>query len=160
MPAPIVCTVERNIVRATLAGASRSSCVLRGSSKAIDKTAAKRPVWWRWASPDPGCGMAVELSGGDTRDVGDVVGVGQRRAGEGCAPKNAPPACDQIEPGGASGNEGVVDPRVGGQPVPDGTTGVAGQVIGNQGPVGGGGGVGKRLQQRAVARVGARRGRL
>src|SRR5712691_5828808 len=104
---------------------------LRGSLKARDKTAAKRPVWGRWASPDPGFGLAVEVSGGDTRDVGAVVGVGQRHAGAGCAPKNAPPAFDEIEPGGASGNEGVVDPRVGGQPVPDGTTGVAGQVIGN-----------------------------
>jgi hypothetical protein len=63
---------------------------LRCSSKAIDETATKRAVRGRWASPDPGFGMAVELGGGDSGNRGDVVGVGDRDPGEGFAPEEAP----------------------------------------------------------------------
>ena len=142
MPAKLVCTV------------------LRRSSKSIHELSAQAAMGTRRTPPDPGCGMAVELGSGDAGDVGDVVGVGHRRAGEGFAPEQAPPPFDQVQPGGADRNEGVLDPRVGGQPVPDGTAGVAGQVIGNQVQVAVGRGVVKRLQQREGARGVARGSRL
>src|SRR5258708_11328483 len=129
--------------------------MMRRSAKAIQEAAPERALWWRWPPPDPGAGVTVELSGGDAGGVGDVVGVGQRRTGEGFAPEKAPPALDEVEPGGADRNEGVVDPRVGSELVPDGTTGVAGQVVGNQGQVAVGRGVVKRLQQAQTARGGA-----
>jgi hypothetical protein len=89
---------------------------------------------WR-PSPDPGCRVAIELSGGDTRDVGDIVGVGQRHAGEGRATEEAPPAFDEIEPGGADGNERLVDARMVRKPVPNRSTQVAGQVVGDEGEI-------------------------
>lgn len=85
----------------------------------------------RWPSPDPGLGMAVEVTGGDPRDVGDVMVISQRLAREGFAPEDAPPPFDQIEPGRSHGNEGVLDAGMGLQPLPDGATGVTGEVIGN-----------------------------
>jgi len=39
------------------------------------------------ASPDLGLGMAIEVLGGDTGDVGNVVIVGQGLPREGFAPK-------------------------------------------------------------------------
>src|SRR5258706_16396992 len=90
---------------------------LRRSSKVIHEAAPERAVWRRRTPPDPGAGVTVELSGGDSGSVGDVVGVGHRRAGEGFAPEKAPPALDEVQPGRADRNEGVLDPRVGGQPV-------------------------------------------
>src|SRR5260370_11291066 len=125
---------------------------LRRSSKAIQEAAPERALWWRWPRPDPGAGVTVELSGGDTGHGGDVVGVGQRRTGEGCAPEKAPPALDEVEPGGADRNEGVLDPRVGSEPVPDGTTGVAGQVVGHQVKVAVGTGRGWRREHAQRAR--------
>src|SRR5260370_4912104 len=130
--------------------------IMRRSSKALQEGAAERALWWRWSPPDPGAGVTVELSGGDAGGVGDVVGVGQRRTGEGFAPEKAPPALDEVEPGGADRNEGVLDPRVGSEPVPDGTTGAAGQVVGNQVQVAVGRGVVDRLHQTHIAREGAR----
>src|SRR5258706_3818051 len=46
------------------------------SSKAIDETAPKRPVWWRRTPPDPGAGVAVELGGGDVGHIREILGVG------------------------------------------------------------------------------------
>ena len=84
------------------------------------------------ASPDPGFGVAIEVLGGDPGHVGNVVIIGQRLSREGFAPEDAPPALNQIEPGRSHRNEGVLDARMGFQPLPDGATGVAGEVIGNQ----------------------------
>src|SRR5258708_27066780 len=119
--------------------------MMRRSSKAIQEAAPERALWWRWPPPDPGAGVTVELSGGDAGGVGDVVGVGQRRTGEGFAPEKAPPALDEVEPGGADRNEGVLDPRLGSEPVTDGTTGAAGEAVGDQARAVAWGGAGQRL---------------
>ena len=76
--------------------------------------------------------MAVELGSGDAGNVGNVVGVGDRHAGEGFAPEEAPPALDEVEPGSARRDEGVLETRVSGQPVSDRTTGVAREIVGNE----------------------------
>src|SRR5258706_1669565 len=85
---------------------------LRRSSKVIHEAAPERAVWRRRTPPDPGAGVTVELSGGDSGSVGDVVGVGQRRAGEGFAPGKAPPGLDEGQPSRADPHESVLDPRV------------------------------------------------
>jgi hypothetical protein len=108
-------------------------------------------VWWRWASPDPGAGMAVELSGGDAGGVGDILGVGQRHAREGFAAEEPPPAFDEVEPGGADRNEGVLDPRVGREPLPDRSTQVAGQIVGDQEEIAARIGCVDGVQQRQIA---------
>src|SRR5258706_8339446 len=99
---------------------------LRRSSKVIHEAAPERAVWRRRTPPDPGAGATVELSGGDSGSASDVVGVGQRRAGEGFAPEKAPPTPDEDQTSPAHRKEGVPDPRAGGQPIPDGATGGAG----------------------------------
>src|SRR5258706_6324265 len=91
--------------------------------------------------------MAVELSGGDAGGRGEIVRVGQGGAGKGCAPKDAPPACDEVEPGGADGNEGVLDARVECQPVANGPTEVAGKVVSNEEEIAAGRGLVECLQQ-------------
>ncbi len=100
--------------------------------------------------------MAVELGGGDSGNIGDVVGVGDRDPGEGFAPEEAPPALDEVEPGGAGWDKGVLDTRVSGQPVPDGATEMAGEVVGNEVEIALGIGLVERVQQRQVACGGAR----
>jgi hypothetical protein len=105
---------------------------LRRSSKVIDEAAPQVAVGRRWASPDPGFGVAVELSRGDGGDIRDVSGVGDRHAREGFTPEEAPPALDKVEPGGARWDEGVLETRVSGQPVPDRTTAVAREIVGNE----------------------------
>ncbi len=52
------------------------SGMMHCSSKAIDETAPKRPVWWRRTPPDPGAGVAVELGGGDVGHIREILGVG------------------------------------------------------------------------------------
>jgi hypothetical protein len=105
-----------------------------------------------WASPDPGLGMTIEVLGGDTGDEGNIVLISQRLPREGLAPEDAPPSLDQIEPRGTHRNKGVLDARMGFEPLPDGTTGVAGQVIGNQVEVASRIGAVQRLEQVEVAR--------
>ena len=103
--------------------------------------------------------MTVELGGGDTGNVGDVVGVGDRNPGEGFAPEETPPALDEVEPGGAHRNEGMLDPRVLGQPVGDWAAQMAGEVIGDEVEIALGIGPVKGLQESEVAsRVAGGRG--
>jgi hypothetical protein len=85
-----------------------------------------------WASPDPGLGMAIEMLRGNTGDVGDIVVIGQRLSGKGFAPKDPPPAFNQVQPGRSHRNEGVLDAGMNVEPLPDGSTGVAGEIVGNQ----------------------------
>src|SRR5260221_3031966 len=136
-----------------------SASLVRCSSTAIHETAPKRTVRWRRASPDPGLGVVIELGGGDARGVGDVVGVGQRRAGEGCAAEEAPPPLDEVEPGCPNRNEDALDTWMRGQPVGDRATQMAGQVIGDERQGALRIGLVERLQQGEVAtRVARRRG--
>src|SRR5258708_38981168 len=92
--------------------------IMRHSSKAIHEVATELAVrTWRPA-PDPGCRVAIELSGGETGHGGDRVGVGQRHAGEGLATEEAPPARDGHEPGGAEVNARLEEARIIRQPFP------------------------------------------
>ena len=69
--------------------------------------------------------MAIELGGGGTRDVRDIVSVRQELVGEGFATEDLPPPCDQIQPGGSDRDDGVLD--AGGRPaMPEWDTAVAG----------------------------------
>ena len=96
--------------------------------------------------------MAVEVSGSHAGGVGDVIGISHCYPGEGCTPEEAPPPFDEIEPGGPRGDEGVVETRMLSQPVPDGTTGVAGEVVGNERESALGRGPVQGVQERQVAR--------
>src|SRR5262249_7102711 len=71
------------------------------SSKAIDKAATKRTVWWGWAAPDPGFGPRAEVLGRHLCRQVDLLGVGKGLAGERLATEAPPPAFLPIEPAGA-----------------------------------------------------------
>ncbi len=105
---------------------------MRRSSKAIDETASRRAVWRGRTAPDPGRGVAIELGGSDAGGVGDVLSVGQRDAGKGFAAEEPPPALDEVELGSANRDEGVLDARMVGQPVPNRATALARQVVRHQ----------------------------
>src|SRR5260221_1278221 len=136
-----------------------TASLVRCSSTAIHETAPKRTVRWRRASPDPGLGVVIELGRGDARGVGDVVGVGQRRAGERFAAEDPPSPLDEVEPGSPNRNEGVLDTWMRGQPVGDRATQMAGQVVGDERAGALRIGLVERLQPGAVAtRVARRRG--
>jgi hypothetical protein len=104
--------------------------------------------------------MAVELGRGDARGVGDVVGVGQRRAGERFAAEDPPPPFDEVEPGRPHGNEGVLDARMVRQPVADRATEMAGEIVGDEIQVATRIGRSEGVQQREVPRSIARGRRL
>ena len=76
--------------------------------------------------------MAVELSSGDAGGIGDIVGVGEGCAGERLAAEEAPPACDEVQPGRPHRNEGVLDARMVRQPVADRATEMAGEIVGDE----------------------------
>ena len=79
-----------------------------------------------------GLAWRLRCCGRDSGHVGNVMIIGQRLSGEGFAPEDPPPALNQIQPRRSYRNEGVLDAGMGFQPLPDGTTGVAGEVVGNQ----------------------------
>ncbi len=70
----------------------------------------------RWATPHPGLGSPVELSGGDTRGLLDFLGIGETLTSEGIAAEEAPPALLQIQPARACRNEDLMDARMPFQP--------------------------------------------
>jgi hypothetical protein len=109
-----------------------SDCVrvlVRRSSKAIDKAAPPLAVLRGRTAPNPGLGMAIELGGSDAGGVGDVVMVSQGLTGKCLAAEDAPPAFNEIEPGGSNRNEGVLDARMSFEPLPDRAAAVAGEII-------------------------------
>ncbi len=109
-----------------------------------------------WTPPDPGCGVAIELSRRDGGDIRDVSSVGYRHAREGFPPEQSPPTFDEVEPRGARWDEGMLKTRVSGQPVPDGPTGVAGEVVGNEVEIALGIGLVERGEQGKISRGVAR----
>src|SRR5258708_2059866 len=117
--------------------ASVAVVLVHRSSKAVHEPATKRAVWWRWAPPDPGTGAGIELVRRETRGYGQVMVIGKVLAREGFAPKDPPPPCNQIEPGGAHRNGDRVHTWVRSEPVLDGATAVTREVIGDQIPVSG-----------------------
>ena len=129
---------------------------LRGSTQSGD--VGNDGIWV--AVHRPRLRIAVEVIGRDTGHVGNVAVIGQRLSGEGFAPKDPPPALDEIEPGGADRDGGVVDAGMGGQPLADGATTVAGEIIGDEIQVTVGIGVIEGLEKRALGGRVARRCRL
>jgi hypothetical protein len=125
--------------------------LMRCSSKAVHKPATELPWRGRRPTPDPGLGMPIEVGGGELGNNGNVFAGGQGGAGKGFAAKDAPPAFDQIQPGRADRNKGVLDARMVCQPFPNRTTAVAGKVVGNQMQLALRIRLVKRLQQREVA---------
>lgn len=117
-------------------------------------------MWWWRTPPDPGFGLAVELSSGDAGGIGDIVGVGEGCAGERLAAEEAPPPFDEVQPGRPHGNEGVLDARMVCQPVPDGATEMAGEIVGDEIQVATRIGRSEGVQQREVPRSIARGRRL
>src|SRR5258707_14530231 len=101
--------------------------------------------------PAPGWGLAVELSSGDAGGRGDRVGVGEGCAGERLATEAAPAARDEGEPGGAGGEEGVLDTRALGPPGATGATEMAAEVGGHEAEIALGIGLVQRGQQRQGA---------
>lgn len=124
---------------------------MRRSSKAIHETAAAHAVWGSGAAPDPWARMAIELRGGEAGGVGDVGSVGQRDTSEGFAAEDAPPALNEVQPGGPNRDEGVLNAWVARQPVANRATAVAGQVIGDEIERAVGIGLVERLEQIQVA---------
>lgn len=106
--------------------------LMRCSSKAVDELTTERAVWRCRAAPDPGMGASIELTGGNARGERDLSAVGETLTGIGRPAQEAPPALDQVQPGGADRNEDLMDPRVGREPVADGSAGVAGEIVRNQ----------------------------
>jgi hypothetical protein len=63
-------------------------------------------------SPDPGLGASIELSGGDTGGLFDLLGVGKTLSSQRIPPEKTPPALLQIEPARSCWNEDVMDARM------------------------------------------------
>ncbi len=121
------------------------------SSKAVHETTTKVTMW-RWGpSPDPGLSPRVEVGGGDACCLLDLLGVGEVLAGERLAAEEAPPAFLQVEPTGARRDGHRMDPRMDRQPLLDGPTGVAGEIVRDQGELALRIGVLKRGEEREVA---------
>src|SRR5262249_31122529 len=125
--------------------------VVHHSSKAVDNTTTQVAVWWRWAPPDPGVGSGVEVLRGNARRLVDLLGIGEVLAGEGLAAEEAPRAFLQDEPAGPRRERDRVDARMLPQPLLDGRTGVAGEVVTDQVQVAGGIGGGERLEEVQIA---------
>jgi len=73
--------------------------------------------------------MAIELGRGESSDVREIVGVSERLAGERFTPEDPPPALNEVEPGRANRDEGVLDSRMRREPVANGSTAVAGEIV-------------------------------
>lgn len=86
----------------------------------------------RRSSPDPGLGAMVQLAGRNRRRRLDLGMVGEALPRKGIPPKDPPPSFDEIEPAGTFGGWFDVHSGMGGQPLLDGTTGMAGKVVGDQ----------------------------
>jgi hypothetical protein len=95
--------------------------------------------------------MAIEVLGRDPGHEGNVVVIGQRLSGKSFAPEDPPPPFNQIQPRRSDRNESVLDAGMGFQPLPDGTAGVAGEVVGNQIQVTSRIGLIQRLEQLQIA---------
>ena len=63
----------------------------------------------RRASPDPGFGPQVELSGGNAGGLLDLLGIGKALASQGITAEEPPPALLQVEPARSGGNENVME---------------------------------------------------
>lgn len=86
----------------------------------------------RWAAPDPGLGAPIELGRGEVRGRLQFGVVGEALPGQGLPPEEPPPALDEVQPAGSSGQRHDVHAGMLGEPRLDGRTLVAGKVVGDQ----------------------------
>ena len=63
----------------------------------------------RRASPDPGLGSEIELSGRDASSLFDLLGVGKTLSGERITAEEPPPTLLQVQPARPGGDENVMD---------------------------------------------------
>ncbi len=85
----------------------------------------------RRASPDPGLGPQVELSGRDASGLLDLFGIGKALTRQGITAEEPPPALLQVEPAGSSGNENVMDAGMIDQPGPRLEAGMTAEIVGD-----------------------------
>ncbi len=116
-------------------GEKMSGPLLLRSLKAIRKEATIVAMIFGRSTPDPRFGSPVELSGSNASDLLNLIGVGKALAGQGIATEKPPPALLQVEPARPSGNEDLMEPRMLRQPGAGLGTVVAGEVVGDDGPV-------------------------
>ncbi len=74
----------------------------------------------------------IELSGGYTRGLLNLISSGKALSSEGVAPKQTPPPLLQVEPAGSSRNEDVMEARMLDQPSAGLGTVVTGEVVGDE----------------------------
>jgi hypothetical protein len=102
------------------------------SLKAITKESSVVAVILGRPTPDPGLGAPIELSGGDTGGLFNLIIVGKTLSGKRIAAEEAPPALLQVQPTGSFRNEDVMEPRMRSHPGTSLSTVVAGKVVGDQ----------------------------
>ncbi len=82
------------------------------SLNTVTKESAKVAMILGWASPDPGVGLQVELSGRHASSLFDLFGIGKTLASERIAAEEPPPALLQIEPARPGRNEHLMEARM------------------------------------------------
>src|SRR5258706_3951296 len=102
------------------------------SSKAVDKATTKHAVRRWWAAPDPGFGPGIEVFGRHPCCQIELLGVGEGLAGERLAAEEAPPAFLQVQPAGPRRDRDGMRARVLRQPLLDGPTGMAGEIVAHE----------------------------
>src|SRR6516225_6947804 len=103
--------------------------VMLRSLKAITKEATVVTVILGRSTPDPRLGAPIELSGGDTGGLFNLISVGKTLSCQRITSKEAPPALLQVQPTGSFGNEDVMEPRMLSHPGTRLSTVVAGKVV-------------------------------
>ncbi len=89
--------------------------------------------WYLWrTTPDPGMRPSVELGSGHFGRHHNLVGIDKGLPSVRCPAEQSPPTLDEIEPAGANGNEDLPDSWMLGQPLPHRSTGMTGQIIGDE----------------------------
>ena len=81
------------------------------------------------SSPDPGLGTRIELDGGHTGGLFDLIGIGKTLTRERITTEEPPPAFLQIEPARSRRNEDMMQARMLSHPGPRLSTVVATQII-------------------------------
>ena len=110
---------------------ARCCGLVLSSLNTVTKESAIAAMILGWASPDPGVGSQVELSGRDTRGLLNLFGIGKTLPGERIAAEETPPALLQVEPAGPGGDEDVMDAWMLFQPGARLQAGVTAEIVGD-----------------------------